>query len=208
MCLTNLRKRSVSQYLRPEDGDGFTLIELLIAVTLSAILLTALYGTFFSILRAREAVEDKLEEHIEAGRFLGRFCQEISASYFKATNPKTFFSGEKRGTASAVSFTTFSYPIIKEDFPASDLMAVNYFTEESDNGDNLYKEVWNPYAVEKSKVEVLEGINGFEVSFLNGKEWAKAWDSSLEKRLPDAVRVRVIIKGGKELSILAVPRIR
>ena len=92
--------------------------------------------------------------------------------------------------------------------PTSDLSAVRYFVDEEKEGDTIYKEIWNPYIGKRFKIEVMRGIKGFDVSFFNGKDWALAWDSSLEKRLPDAVKVSIAIEEGKELSALAMPKIR
>ncbi len=190
------------------EQRGFTLIELLIAVSITAILMTALYKTFFSVLKVGDVVEENLDKYLEAGRFLDRFEQEVNAAYYKNTNPKTIFSGEKRRMTSEVSFTTFTHSILKEGMPTSDLSAVRYFVDEEKEGDVIYKEIWNPYIGKRFKFEVMKGVKGFEVSFLNGKDWALAWDSSLEKRLPEAIKVSIAIEEGKELSAIAIPKIR
>lgn len=189
------------------EQRGFTLIELLIAVSITAILMTALYKTFFSVLKAGDVVEENLDKYLEAGRFLDRFEQEVNAAYYKTTNPTTIFSGEKRRMTSDVSFTTFTHPVLKEGMPSSDISAVRYFVDEEKEEGVIYKEIWNPYVGKRFKFEVMKGVKGFDVSFLNGKDWALAWDSSLEKRLPDAVKVSIVIEG-KELSAVAVPKIR
>jgi prepilin-type N-terminal cleavage/methylation domain-containing protein len=186
---------------------GFTLIEILIAIAIASILLAALYGVFFSIHSGRERLEGRLDWHLDAGNFLDRFGREINSAYFKPRNPKTIFTGEKKGLTSVISFTAFVYPMIKEGHPASDLMAVSYFVEESNGEGILYREVWNPYIGERFKVAALEGVKGFEISYLNGKEWSKAWDASLENRLPDAVKASIVIGEGKEIDMLFVPRI-
>jgi general secretion pathway protein J len=191
-----------------KNKEGFTLLELLIALSITAVLLTALYNTFFSVLKAGDVVEKNLDKYLEAGRFLDRFEQEINAVYYKTTNPKSIFTGEKRRLTSEVSFTTFTHSILKEGMPTSDLSAVRYFIDEEKEGDVIYKEIWNPYIGKKFKVEVLKGVKGFDVSFLNGKDWALAWDSSLEKRLPEAIKVSIAIEDGKELSAITMPKIR
>ncbi|MBI3601134.1 MAG: prepilin-type N-terminal cleavage/methylation domain-containing protein, partial [Nitrospinae bacterium] len=168
---------------------GFALIELLIAVAITSILLTALYAAFFSIYRVTEAVEGKIERHLDTGSFLDQFVREVNGAYFKTANSMTIFTGEKKGLTSFLSFTAFTRPVLKEGLPASDLTAVSYFVEEENGVGALYRETWNPYGEEKSKlvpagskqgIEVLKGIKGFEVGFFNGKDWAFAWDASLE----------------------------
>jgi general secretion pathway protein J len=191
-----------------KNKKGFTLIEILIAVSLTAILVTALYQTFFSVIKTGDIVEEGLDKYLEAGRFLDKFEQEVNAAYYKTTNPETIFAGEKRRMASEVSFTTFTHPILKEGMPASDLSAVRYFVDEEKDGDIIYKEIWNPFIGKRFKIEALKRVKGFDVSFFNGKDWAFAWDSSLEKKLPEAIKVSISIEEGKELSAIAAPKIK
>lgn len=197
--------------------SGFTLLELLIAVAIMSILLAAVYGSFFSVLISQSRIEDELERTKEIRRFLDIFSLEVQSSFFKEGSASTRFTGEKKTTrgkpSSDVAFTAFTYPIMMNDYPVSDLMAVHYFTEETkDMKTTLYKEVWNPYTGKGGfKTEVIEDVEGFEVSYFNGKQWASAWDSSMENKIPDAVKVNLfIIDRGeiKEYSASARTRIK
>jgi len=190
------------------DSRGFTLIEVLVAVGLTAALSAALYSTFFSISGASERAGKAVDGYIETGYFLERFSREARSSYYRRTNDLTFFNGGRDGDSGAVSFTTMSYPIVSKDAPSGDLMAVNYFVREEDGRKDLMKEVWNPFQTEKFTVEVVEGIKGFEVSFFNGKDWAGAWDASLEGQTPRAVAVTVTLASGEQLSATARTMIR
>jgi general secretion pathway protein J len=176
---------------------GFTLLELLIVVAIMSTLLVALYGTLFPVLGSQKKIERELERMSEIKRFFDIFSMEVRSSFFKEGNPATVFLGERLDSGgrpiSSITFTTFTYPMIRNGHPTGDLMVVRYFVEDTlEGGLALYKKTWNPYigeANERFKVEVIEDIEGFEVSYLNGKEWSKAWDSELDKRPPDAVKV-------------------
>ncbi|MBI5287118.1 MAG: type II secretion system protein GspJ [Deltaproteobacteria bacterium] len=206
--------------------NGFTLLEVLIATALLALLLTTLYGVFFTVLKAEDRVEGELGLYLDTRQTLDAISREIQSAFFNEKNTKTFFSGEGMDDfgrpTSSLSFTTFTYPVLQEGLPGSDLIAVTYKVEEG----ALLKEVWNPYlksgewrvesrdketpAREGLQIPLVEGIEGFEVEFYNGKEWAKAWDAIVEKKLPLAVRITITLKEGAEkrgISAITIPRI-
>ncbi|MBI5048566.1 MAG: prepilin-type N-terminal cleavage/methylation domain-containing protein [Deltaproteobacteria bacterium] len=200
-------------------NNGFTLLELLIAVSIMSVVLTALYGSFFSVLSSQEKIENELERTREIRRFLDIFSLEIQSSFFKDNNSRTIFAGGKKGSYnkpfSEVLFTAFTYPLIRGGYPVSDLLAVQYSVQENtDEVLTLYKKTWNPYTGDGKdglSAEVVEGVEGFEVSYFNGKDWAKTWDSSLEKKLPEAVRVVIAVKDRgevREFSTIVRTRIR
>ncbi|MBI2413148.1 MAG: prepilin-type N-terminal cleavage/methylation domain-containing protein [Deltaproteobacteria bacterium] len=193
---------------------GFTLIEVLVALALVSAIVAALYGTFFSVLRGRDTIDSSLERSREVGRFLDTFSKEVSSSFYKDGNKASILIGENRDSrgrpASSIVFTAFTYPVVKEDASGGDLLAVRYFTETDDDGKmTLYKEAWDAYRGGKlpMKLPVIEEIEGFEVSFLSGNGWAKAWDTSLEKRLPTAIKAVVSIREeGSITEYRAIPR--
>lgn len=190
------------------DNRGFTLIEVLVAVGLTAILLAALYSTFFSVTGAGERAGKAVDNHIEAGYFLDRFAREVRSSCYRRTNALTFFNGGRQGEAGAVTFTALTYPLTTGEAPAGDLMAVNYYVRDQGGRKDLMKEVWSPFQDERFTVEAIEDIKGFEVSFFNGKDWSGAWDASLEGQTPKAVEARVILATGEELTVRARTMIR
>jgi hypothetical protein len=85
---------------------------------------------------------------------------------------------------------------------------VNYYVREEGGRKDLVKEVWDAFQTEKFTVEAVEDIKGFEVSFFNGREWAGAWDASLEGQTPRAVAVTLTLLSGEKLSATARTMIR
>ena len=114
---------------------GFTLIEVLIALFLTAMLLTSVYYTFFSILGSREVISEELERQREIRRFVDLTGMEIESSYVNADSPKTFFTGYETGVAarrfSNLKFTYFTHAVLKKDRPAGDLKVVRYSVGEA-----------------------------------------------------------------------------
>lgn len=184
-------------------SKGFTLIEVLIAVAIGSILLTALYATFFSVFRAGSTATASLDEHIRVGRLLDLFSRDIHGAYFRKNVESTVFSGEPRGMGSKVSFTTVTYPVLKKGFPTGDLAGVSYLSEDSAAGLKVVREVWNPRMGERVRIEALDRVKSFELDYYNGSIWVKAWDSSLEKSLPVAVRATVRLADGTEFKGMA-----
>jgi len=185
------------------SNRGFTLIEVLVAVAIGAVLLSALYATYFSVFRGAAAAQTMLEDRLRAGRFVDRFSMDIHGAYFKSNSDISRFEGGPQGMGSSVSFTAFTYPALKKGFPASGITGVAYFTEDTQEGLKVFREVWNPYLGERASSVILAGVRSFEVSYFNGASWVKAWDSGGEKKLPVAVRAAVTLAGGEEFNVLA-----
>src|SRR5574340_477216 len=94
---------------KPVADNGFTLIEVLVAVALTSIVLVALYGSFFSVLRGRSDIDRSLERTREVSRFLETFSREIQSSFFKDGNTWTVFAGtEEDKSGRSMSRLTFS----------------------------------------------------------------------------------------------------
>lgn len=204
---------AVNVHSSVRNRSGFTLLEVMAAVALASIIAAALYRTFFSALKARDQVTSSVDRAVEASRFLDVLSMEVHSAFYNPKNPFTFFYGEnsaRDGVRSGyLSFTSASYQYGQGD-GAGDLVSVKYTVGKIEDGSYaVFKETGIPYTREAGtfKLEAISGVEGFEVDFLNGGQWAKAWDSRLENAPPVAVRARVFLKGGgggaRELSMTA-----
>lgn len=213
-------KKSRSAPMRRKRTDarqsGFTLLEVLIASAIGTVVIFALYLSFSSVLAGRSSIEAEAERSREMSRFVDAFTNEVSSAYLSRDNKATFFRGEiKNGKlpSGELEFTAFVHPSSGKD-TYGDLAAVRYSVSENEHGQtSLFKEVWNPYGIGKEhlRVEVIEGIKGFDLSFYNGSSWSAAWDGKLENKTPEAVRatVKIMDRGAeKELSALARSYVR
>ena len=201
------------------DG-GFTLIEVLIAVTLTAIFLTAIYYTFFSMLESRETITSALERQREVRRFLDIASMELGSAYVSKENPKSLFRGRKAKVGSkafsTLDFTFFTHTVVSEGRKASDLKAVKYFVEEvEDDRFDLLKDKRDAYADPQGeasfKVSVVEDITGFEVSYFNGSSWVGGWSSGTASGAPEAVKLKVSVSAGggtEHYSAISRPMIK
>jgi general secretion pathway protein J len=194
------------------NSKGFTLIELLIALALLVILTGALYGTYFSVIAAREKGGVRIEERRELSGTLGKLHNELASAYFKKAD-KTLFVVEDRDSfgkpASLLAFTYIAPPRI-DPAPASDLVLVSYSVQEKEGVLSLVRESRDPYidvSIKSTPYPVIDVIEGFQVECYDGNKWVKSWDTQLNTRLPDQIRVTVTMKGGQVFSTIATPRL-
>lgn len=170
--------------------DGFTLLELLIATALLAIILTALYSTFFLSQKAIDGLDEsliKLQECRNAVDVIGR---ETEALLYRQTNTHSFFRLEDRDIygkqASRLSFTAFS-PL------TYGLSTISYYVEEKDGVLTLYKKMGNPYKPDDTVkgVDLIEGVDSFMVEVKQGDKWVKTWDTSETGNPPTEIRITI-----------------
>lgn len=193
---------------------GFTLLEVLIASAIGSVVIFALYMSFSSVLAGRSSLDEQAERSREVARFVYAFTNEVQSAYLSSGNKATIFKGELTNGAlpsGQIEFTAIVYPAAGA---GGDLAAIRYSIDKSEAGlSSLYKEVWNPYETgrEHVKIEVIEDVKGFDLSFYSKGSWSAAWDGRLENRTPEAVRavVRIMDKGAeREVKALARAMIR
>ncbi|MBJ6726633.1 type II secretion system protein GspJ [Geomesophilobacter sediminis] len=197
-----------------QSNKGFTLIELLMGLALLVILSGALYGTYFSVMRARERGGENLQTRRELSSTLAAIQNEIASSYFvvrkSATVPICVFLVQDRDSygkpTSSLALTTIAPPRI-DPAPASDLAVVGYEVREQEGGALfLTRESKDLYLKPKSvRYPVMENIDGFLVECYDGSKWVKSWDTSLTNKLPQSVRVTITLKSGESASIVTSP---
>ncbi|MBJ6750787.1 type II secretion system protein GspJ [Geomonas anaerohicana] len=205
------------------NNKGFTLIELLIALALLVILAGALYGTYFSVVAAREKGGTRMEERRELSTTLGKLHNELASTFYKGlaigadpNSQRLHFVVEDRDSfgkpASLLQFTALTPPRI-DPAPASDVMVVRYAVKESEKDGkeqlDLLRESRDLYldtSVKSVPYQVIDQMEGFLVECWDGAKWVKTWDTALNNKLPDKVRVTVTVKGGEVFSTIATLR--
>ena len=99
----------------PERSGGFTLIEVLAAVSIAAVVLTLLYGSFFQLMDSRDRVETRNEAAGEAAAVLSRIRHDLANAFPRggvsplasSSRPHDYFVGTMKDGNSSVSFTSF-----------------------------------------------------------------------------------------------------
>ena len=194
---------------------GFTLVEVLLAVTVLAIIISAVYGSFATAGRSVEQAGAVREGTDLARTLLARLTTDITNAYVNTAMPETFFYGrkaqvdEKRfDSLFLTTLTNWRRPGTRE----SDLWEVGYtFQEEPDRngGRTLFrKEKREP----SRDVPPLEGTVDYSLTdtvadlrfrYFDGSVWTEEWDSKKQGRLPRAVEIALVLKDGRRYATTA-----
>ena len=202
------------------SNKGFTLIELLLALALLVILTGALYGTYFSVMSARERGGERIEQRRELSTTLGKLHDELSSGFFaKTTDPEKqllHFVVEDRDSfgkpTSLLQFTAIAPPRI-DPAPASDVIVVRYSVKEKEEDEEQEaltleresRDLFLDVSVKSSPYPLMERIEGFLVECWDGGKWVRTWDTALRPNLPSKVRVTITTKDGELFSTIASP---
>jgi general secretion pathway protein J len=181
-------------FLKTEGG--FTLLELLIATALLAVILAALYSSFFLSQKAIDGLDESLIGLQECRNILDVVGRETESLLYTQTKAQSFFKLEDRDfygrQASRLSFTAFS--------PLNyGLSAISYYVEEKNGVLTLYKKIGNPYKPDDTVkgVEMIGDIRSFAVEVKQGGKWLKTWDTGQTGTSPPEIRITItaLIKG-------------
>ena len=195
-------------------NSGFTLLEVLIAVILLGILSAALYGSYFSVMRARDRASSGMESRRELGATLDLIRREVSSAQFNRIDKRLRFVVEDRDNfgvpSSTLELTTLTPPSAKI-YSESGIVVVTYRITEKDKKltltrleRDLFSEDGTPGAYPQ-----MEQISSLLVECYDGSKWVKSWDTSINGALPKSVRVTVQVEEeGKvsEFTMLSTPR--
>ncbi|WP_246545447.1 type II secretion system protein GspJ [Pelotalea chapellei] len=219
MCDTsfpNSRGRWLCQHGGYGPNAGFTLLELLIALVLLAILTTALYSSYFAVMAARERAGEGMEARRELGSTLDRMRQQINAAQFSTGDKRLHFVVEDRdifgAPSSTLELTTLAEPS-QLTRPESGVINSRYHIVERDKRRILTSKDQDILFETDTAPEYpqMERITGFLVECYDGSKWVRSWDTALNLKLPQQVRITVQVEeDGRpvEFSTLAVPRVK
>ncbi len=216
MCTTS--SNSVSSPI--VNRRGFTLLEILIAVVLLGIITAALYGSYFTVLRARERSSQGMEARRELGSTLDLLRREIASSAYNRADKRLLLVVEDRDIfgkpASLLVLTTLA-PQSNQIRKESGIIKVQYRLQEKDSHSILTRREQDSFmaaetaeSVETAAYPQMERISSFLVECYDGSKWVKTWNTDLNGALPKRIRVTVQVEeDGKvlELSVLSNPRI-
>ncbi len=199
---------------------GFTLLEVLIAVVLLGILVAALYGSYFAVLKARERSAEGMEARRELGSTLDLLRREIDSALYTSSDKRLRFVVEDRDSfgrpASNLELTTLAPPApLGDGRKESGVIDVQYRMVEKEQQRLLLTRREQDLLLESTDVPSypqMERISSFLVECSSdGSKWVKSWDTALNGRLPKVVRVTVQVEeqGGQPaaFSVYAAPRV-
>ena len=180
---------------------GFTIIELMIAVALSALLLTIVYFTYFSINRSIEAATED-QDALETGRMLSELIKKdirgISPSLSDLIGKNDVVDGLSLGQIEFVTSAGLPTDPLK-------MRRIGYALVTNNQGDKILvkkesTDLKDPFESSASAPQVFEVsriVKGFQLEFFNGTEWTTGWDSSVAGSLPTQIRVTIDVADAK-----------
>jgi len=197
------------------SNKGFTLIEMLIAVVLLGILSAALYGSYFTVLRARERASEGMEARRELGGTLDLIRREFAAAVYNRDDKRLRLVVEDRDNfgkpASSLELTTLT-PSPGQGRRESGVSSVSYRLVEKDKRLILTRREQDLFfeSADAKGYPQMERISDFLVECYDGSRWVRSWDTALNGTLPKMLRVTVhVIEDGRtvEFSVLANSRV-
>lgn len=194
-------------------GRGFTLVEMILAVGITAIVLLAVSGIFFTALHLREATQALVDAELPLDQTGSILRRDLLCAMSPTTNG--IFSGDFK--VGSVTSPGVSQPVVLELYTATgalsdsqpwgDVQKVTYElrtpTAGSQPGKDLIRSVSrNLLATATVDVEdqwLMGGVAEFRVSCYDGTQWQQTWDTtdptSATTNLPQAVKVEIQLTG-------------
>jgi prepilin-type N-terminal cleavage/methylation domain-containing protein len=188
--MRNVKREDIGSPSAVIRQAGFTLVEVLLAAALSALLLTIVYSTFFSINRSIDAATEN-QEAFETGRVLselikrdirgirgGRFPLIAKNEDVEAVPVgRIEFVTAVRVATERVLLRRVGYVLVIGDRSRTILLR-----KESEN-------LTEPLDNSAKTFELSRIINRFQLELYNGTEWVKDWDSVAAGSFPKQIRV-------------------
>ena len=237
MAFGNMGKMATSQKRDKYRTPGFTMLEILIAIFIFAIVITALFSTYRTVLSEARVVDEGTSTYEMAKNCLNRMIFDLQSAYIPLAplykiadmddppNPHRF-TGEVadigEGTFSKLRFASLAH-VDLEGSLAEGIAEIVYYVQETDtNGyvlrraDNLYP--YKEFEENRRDPVLCESIKALTFTYYDqeGREY-EVWDSesdSFAYATPTAVNLKLEVLGGagslnmETMVLLPVVRIK
>jgi prepilin-type N-terminal cleavage/methylation domain-containing protein len=211
-------RRQKKTLLRRQDRLAFTLLEMLIALSMLALILGAVYGSYRATTESVARCRPKSTLQQQARIFLQRLTQQIRCCYagrpvesddsrrkartpekvLKKANPPLFLAKPIRPGQTFLRCVT-STVTLRQNRSYGGLVIVSYRLDES--GTVLLRSerryLADGFEAGDDDYEwfvVFENVSTLEFEYFNGDKWLQQWDSNQMKGLPQAVRVTLVFQ--------------
>jgi general secretion pathway protein I len=176
---------------RKAGARGFTLIEILVAVTITSLVLTGVYGIFSRVSSAEREVRARSTCYHHARSIVNRLQQELGACVLLNDIPTAEFRSEEHG------FLTFTSTSVPQADGSVALQQVSYRIEAQDESDTLRLQRYSTpvYALHDDPQwrRMSSKIVELQWRFHDGAGWNDTWDSTRRNTLPQTVELRLIL---------------
>jgi general secretion pathway protein J len=184
-------------------------------VVLLGILTAAMYGSYFTVMKARERAAEGMEARRELGSTLDLIRREFASAVYNRNDKRLRFVVEDRDDygkpASSLELTTLAPPSSPER-KESGIIVVRYRMADRNSQRILTRREQDLYfeSAEAGGYPQMERISSFLVECHDGSKWVRSWNTALNGVLPRMLRITVqVVEDGRqvEFSALAPSRI-
>lgn len=144
---------------------GFTLIEILIALSLTAIILGAIYATFFLADRAKESAGGSMLRLYEGQKIMDLMRRELEALTGHVQLIDKEYFGKQ---ASGISFKGFS--------PKRGILSDIEYSIAEENGTLKLGKKEKVLGQKEARAVILDQIEEMKIEVNSGGKWVKAWE--------------------------------
>ena len=191
---------------QPSRPAAFTLVEVMLALAVSAIVLAAIGGVFFSALRLRDRTSAMLDASVPLYQALAVMRRDLQGTLPPGSSALPVagdFKADSQGGVGSEGarlqlFTSSGQ--IRQNEPWGDVQEVIYelrdSTDRARGGKDLVRTLTrNVLATgypDETEQSLLSHIQNLEFACYDGTDWRDSWDTSMANtNLPMAVRVRI-----------------
>lgn len=195
----SISPRSCSSASLPRGERGFTLIEVLVAVSLLAILLTAVYGIFGGMNSAKLRLDSDSADYHLARVIFDRFGRELHGAYFRSGDQTTMFRGGVNDQDEPfLELTTTAVTLLSD--TGSGISEVRYRLapdQETDTGRQVLLRAERSRQsaaapVDDRMMRLAPNIASLSLRFYTGGRWLEQWDAR-QSGLPQLVEVSLVV---------------
>ncbi len=193
------------------SNGGFTLIEILVATAIASLIMIMVTTAYNSMVASIREVTLYAGFYEDVNLAIYRIDKDISNIYFNKLNKNISFIADKENENSILNFVTTEYlkfnilGSIKRPVPSSDIKEVGYYLESDRKSKNhswlLIRREDKHYdnePLEGGETNILlRNVVSLDFSFKQGNDWTERWDSRQNKRIPSAVKTRLVIINNK-----------
>ena len=222
-------------YRNRQPADGFTLLEILIALSIFAVVVTTIFGSFNFVFGNVEAVETGMNDYEMASEGLNRMLADLRSLYASlppaydipdtAEEPDPYrvvgeLSAVGGGEFSRLRFTSLAHLPLGKQWRQGIAEIIYYVEEQPDATLSLKRsdrlDFGEPAPEPRNDPILCENVRALKFSFLDaaGDDWDR-WDSDSEQyeyATPRAVRIQLAVGSGEQTHafdvLIALPLYR
>ncbi len=180
------------------NAAGFTLLEILVAIALTSVLLTSIYGVFSTTSDAQARVEERGEALHLARVLIARLDRELLGLSLENIDQQAALAGGRNGLAEP-----YLELLSNSGSHQTGLVKIGYrLGPDSEGRATLWRTEQLANSTEKGDEEFLtHGIESLEFTFFDGREWREDWNS-LSGGRPTLVRATLKVAGITDMPAL------